>query len=130
MGEDDIRSELLGENRAMHREVSDIFFRMGLSYKFTTVLEGKDSQVPVVHFAFSKPTKNKPVPEVAVTADLRPLGKAPDGVTRYSFVVEGQRHKRTLRLDPNDVTGKELNEQLIDKVFEQKASVRRCLLAS
>ena len=74
-------------NQKMHQELSDFFLKQNLTYKFTSVLLHKATQFPLVHFSFSKPTKTKPVPEVVVTADVRPLGAGEDGVPRYGNAV-------------------------------------------
>eukprot|EP01062_Namystynia_karyoxenos_P056857 TRINITY_DN47786_c0_g1_i1.p1 TRINITY_DN47786_c0_g1~~TRINITY_DN47786_c0_g1_i1.p1 ORF type:complete len:234 (+),score=97.78 TRINITY_DN47786_c0_g1_i1:104-703(+) len=189
-------ADLVERNKKWHQQASDIFFRLGLSYHFTSTILHKDTPNPVIRFLFSKPTEQRPVPEITVAADVR-MQRAwqlpadaitklavltfpdlrglrtpheivpgevfdaaeerhsdgvvylrladgrgwvadrdtassvavqqidrPDGSVRYSFIVEGQRYTRTLVIQPDAITGGELNETLIDKVYKQKEWVR------
>ncbi|KAJ9463553.1 hypothetical protein DIPPA_62768 [Diplonema papillatum] len=119
----DAEEDLIAENRKTHALTSDLFLKLGLSYKFTSTLWAKESRSPCIQFLFSKPTKEKPVPEVVVSAEVRPLSSENDGLHRYSVIVEGQRLSRMIALDPNNITGNELNEMLINKVYDQKVAI-------
>eukprot|EP01059_Diplonema_ambulator_P009143 TRINITY_DN18977_c0_g1_i1.p2 TRINITY_DN18977_c0_g1~~TRINITY_DN18977_c0_g1_i1.p2 ORF type:complete len:111 (+),score=23.82 TRINITY_DN18977_c0_g1_i1:108-440(+) len=103
--------------------MSDLFFKLKLSYKFTSALMFKETRSPFVRFLFSKPTKERPVPEVVVAADVRPLGLS-EGIHKYSILVEGQRYSRVISIDSNNIRGDELNEALLNKVYDQKVAVK------
>eukprot|EP01063_Lacrimia_lanifica_P027723 TRINITY_DN3932_c0_g2_i1.p2 TRINITY_DN3932_c0_g2~~TRINITY_DN3932_c0_g2_i1.p2 ORF type:complete len:128 (+),score=47.31 TRINITY_DN3932_c0_g2_i1:67-450(+) len=120
--------DLVKRNQAEHKLVSDLFFKFNLSYKFTSAILGKDTEVPEFRFVFSKTRNDKPVPDVVVEARVRPVKPQDgqdDGKKRYTILFEGQKYERTLTVDPENVAGDELNEALINKIHEQKIAVRR-----
>ena len=101
----------------------DNFIKLKLSYRFTASLLNPDAPEPTIRFLFSKPTEHKPEPEVTVYLDLNVVQEE-GSVTTYAIFLEGQKYKRIITIDSNNVRGDELTERLLDKIFKQKCVVR------
>eukprot|EP00667_Euglena_gracilis_P026998 EG_transcript_32985 len=107
----------------IHQEASQLFFRLGLSYHFTSTLMA-DGDHPVMRFLFSKPTPEKPVPTITVFGDVKYERTTDDGIVEYSVLMEGQKFVRDVRIQPGDIRGTEFNERWIDSLYRQKELVR------
>ena len=117
-----------------HQAAAENFIKLGLSYRFTVtrVPSPVDPSKTRLRFAFSKPTEKKPEPEIVVYMDAEVVSVTGSKWV-YSLFIEGQKFTHTIKVDSANVTGKEFNEKLIDKVFEQKSAVRqhhRCWVAA
>lgn len=118
----------MAQNDQAHDEIfSNVvkhFLALKLTYHFTASLIDTNLSIPTIRFQFSKPTKEAPVPAITVTADVRLVEH--DGTTyTYTLLAEGQRFERLITLDEANVTGKEFNEQFLDKVFMQKQQLQK-----
>eukprot|EP00760_Papus_ankaliazontas_P037719 PhM_4_TR8725/c0_g2_i1/m.83461 len=116
--------DITDKNALLFSRAVQNFLALQLSYFFTATLVDGETSNPTFRFQFSRPTQTEPVPSVTVAANvqlLREEGTRSD----YVVVVEGQRYTRLVSIDPKAVTGKELNEELIRKVYEQKAALRQ-----
>lgn len=111
----------------IHQHAVDNFVRLNLSYRFTVSLlkELPATAGPCrLRFLFSKPSDSKPEPEIMVGMDLEVVGHKGTQWT-YALFFEGQKYKRVITIDEGNVTGKEFNERLIDKIYLQKEVVRQ-----
>lgn len=110
--------------QALHQAAVDDFIRLNLSYRFTATLMNPAAPSPRIRFLFSKPEAKKPEPEITVAVDLEVVSVEGSVVT-YALHFEGQKYRRVISMDRSRVTGKEFNELLLDKVFDQKAVTRQ-----
>ena len=113
------------EPSQFHKKTVENFLQLGLSYKFTAtrIPEKPAGTLEAIRFVFSKPTPQHPIPAIFVTMDVEVLEHT--GTTwRYALFVEGQKHRRELHFDSAKLTGKEFNETLIDKVYNQKLNIK------
>ncbi len=113
----------------IQEDVVKHFLALKLSYLFTATLTDIQYSTPTVRFQFSKPTKEMPVPAITVTADVKLLQREGTRYS-YSFLAEGQRFNRIITINAENVTGKEFNEEFLDKVFLQKERLRAKLMWS
>lgn len=108
-------------DKRAHQAAVDNFIKLGLTYRFTVSLADASSQR--LRFAFSKPVEKKPEPEIVVYMDLEVVSEV-GTVWTYALFIEGQKYTYKITMDSAKISGKEFNEKLIDKVFDQKSVVR------
>jgi hypothetical protein len=108
-----------------HEKAVSNFVSMHLSYRFTAaMMPPSDAGNTQLRFLFSKPVDSAPEPAIVVWMDVEVL-RSSGTVWTYSIHVEGQKYKRVIEVDEKTVDQKSFNESLIDKVFQQKAQVRK-----
>lgn len=119
----------------LHQEAVANFLKLKLSYMFTATLlpSGRTAfkepslEDHKIRFVFCKPVMDAPEPAVTVWVDAE-VCAVEGSKTTYGLFFEGQKYRRLIDIDSTSVRGDELNERLIDKVFDQKVAVRRAHL--
>lgn len=111
----------------IQRAAMNCFLALGLSYRFTvTRLEEPPTRGPVrLRFMFSKPTPQKPEPEITVTMDVEIAHETKDTL-EYALYFEGQKYQRRLVVGRSGpLEDCDFNERQIDKIYLQKAALRQ-----
>lgn len=144
-------------NEHIHQTLSDVFTKFQLSYVFTSTLispldadsiaasnalklygsssapeldaNNEEFRKRIAVFTFSKPSATKPFPDVSVDLFIEFVDEVKE-TSRLRFLVrgEGQHYHRTMVLDPQNVTGEEFCESLIDKIYLQKRQCKKLRL--